>query len=48
VETSIMPIGNTNMHIQNNVSVYNNKHSSISVLWIYSCNELKWYAKLLF
>jgi hypothetical protein len=43
VETSIMPIGNTNIHIQNNVSEYINKHSFISLLWIYSCNELKWW-----
>ena len=27
---------------QNNVLEYINKHSFISVPWIYSCNELKW------
>ena len=41
-ETSIMAIGNTNIHIQNNVSEYINKHIFISVLFIYSCNDLKW------
>jgi len=29
-----MPIGNTNIHIQINVSESINKHSFISVLWI--------------
>jgi len=38
-----MPIGNTNIHIQKNVSEYINKLSFISVLWIYSCNELEWW-----
>jgi hypothetical protein len=37
VETSIMPIGYTNIHIQNNVSEYINKQSFIPVLCIYSC-----------
>jgi len=40
VETSIIPIGNTNIHIQNNETEYINKGIYISVLWIYSCNEL--------
>jgi hypothetical protein len=40
VETSIMPIGITNILILSNVSDYINKHSFISVRWIYSCNEL--------
>ena len=40
VETSIMPIGITNILILNNESDYINKHSFISVRWIYSCNEL--------
>ena len=39
VGTSILSIGFTNIHIQNNVSDYINKHSFISVLWNYSCNE---------
>jgi len=43
VDTSIIPIGNTDIYIQNNVSEYINKHSFISVLWIYSCIELKWW-----
>ena len=42
VETSIIPIGNTNIHIQNNVRLHK-KVIFISVLWIYSCNELKWW-----
>jgi len=41
VETSIMAIGNTNIHIQNNVSEYINKLILIAVLLIYSCNDLK-------
>jgi len=40
VETSIMPIGNTNFHTQDSESEYINKISFISVLWIYSCNDL--------
>jgi len=48
VETSIISIGNTNIHIQYNVSEYINKRSFISVLWIYSCNELKWWQNYYF
>jgi len=48
VETSIMPIGNTNIRIQNNVTEYINKISFNSVLWIYSCNELKWWQNCYF
>jgi len=40
--TSIMPIGITNIHIEINVSVFINKRSFISVLWLLSCSELKW------
>ena len=36
-----MPIGNTNIHKQINVSEFINKFSLICVLWIYSCSELK-------
>ena len=42
VETWIMPIGNANIHIQINVSVFINKLIFIFVLWIQSCSELKW------
>jgi len=42
VETSIIPIGKTNIHRQNNEPEYINKLSFISVLWILSCNVLKW------
>jgi len=42
VETSTILIGNTNIHIQY-MSEYINKLNFISVLWIYSCNELKWW-----
>ena len=41
VETTIIPIGNTNIYIQKNVPEYINKISFISVLLIYSCDELK-------
>jgi len=37
-----MPIGNTNIHKQINVSEFINKLSFICVLWISSCTELKW------
>ena len=33
----------SNIHIQIKVSAYINKHSFKSVLWIYLCNELKWW-----
>jgi len=42
VVISIMRIGNTNIHIQINVSDYINKHSFIYVLRIWTCSELKW------
>ena len=48
VEASILRIGNTNIHIQNNVSEYINKHNFISVLGIYSCNELEWWQNYYF
>ena len=48
VENSIMPIGNTNIQSQSNVSEYINKRSFISVLWIYSCNDLKWWQNYYF
>jgi len=48
VETSIMPIGNTNFHTQDSESEYINKLSFISVLWIYSCNDLKWWQNYYF
>ena len=43
-----MRIGITNIHIQNNELEYINKLSFISVLWIYSCNELKWWQNYYF
>ena len=42
-----MTIGNTNIHIQY-VSEYIDKLSLISVLWIFSCNELKWWKNYYF
>jgi len=47
-QLQIMPIGNTNIHIQNYVSEYINKITFIFVLWIYSCNELKWWQNYYF
>ena len=48
VETSIMPIGNTIIHILSNVSEHINKLSFIPVLWIYSCNEQIWWQNYYF
>ena len=37
-----MQIGNTNIHKQTNVSEFINKPCFICVLWILSCNDVKW------
>jgi len=38
-----MTIENTNIHTQNNDSEYINKLTYSYFLWIYTCNELKWW-----